>query len=380
MAMSKPHVTHYYDIHGLVTVQSETRLPELEAFRVANLREAPTIRVRHGKPFALNGAARRVHYDDGLGSLRFTIDVAFADTIDVAASPLLASSPHVLYTNVVEPILRWTFVEKGFALVHGACVAWGDDAYLITARTDTGKTTTILRLLDNEPGWRFLSDDLTLLAPDGRVLMYPKPLTISRHTVSSVRAAALTRRERMTLGIQSRLHSRSGRRFGLLLARTRLPMATTNAVTQLFVPPPKYDVRRLIPGASLIREARLAGMIVIERGDDGEIELDQDSALEILMSNCEDAFGFPPYSTIREFLYLTGRGDLRPVECDIVASALQGRRAVLLRSGTRDWWQQIPAIAGCRPGKKTHEPRRAWVEDRDPDLALVPIAVSGSSD
>ena len=83
--------------------------------------------------------------------------------------PILRHSPHVLYTNVVEPILRWTFVEKGYALVHGACMAFGKDAYLVTARTDTGKTTTMLRILAQErravDNGAFLSDDLTLVSP-----------------------------------------------------------------------------------------------------------------------------------------------------------------------------------------------------------------------
>ena len=83
------------------------------------------------------------------------------------ATAFLARSPHVLYTNIVEPLLRWTFVEKGFALVHGACLAFGDDAYLVTARTDTGKTTTMLRVLDSQPGCSFISDDLTLVSPEG---------------------------------------------------------------------------------------------------------------------------------------------------------------------------------------------------------------------
>ena len=105
------------------------------------------------------------------------------ERIEVIASPLLQRSPHVLYTNVVEPILRWTFASKGYALVHAACFADGDHAFMLTARTDTGKTTTTLKLLDHFP-YSFLSDDLTIVCPDGRVLAYPKPLTISRHTVA----------------------------------------------------------------------------------------------------------------------------------------------------------------------------------------------------
>jgi hypothetical protein len=360
-----------------VTVESETRLPELEAFRVERILDEPTIRVRHSKTQALNGASRHIRYTESPGLLGFAIDVAFGDTIGITASALLAHSPHVLYTNVVEPILRWTFVEKGFALVHGACIARGDDAYLITARTDTGKTTTILRLLDNVPGWSFLSDDLTLLDSSGRVLMYPKPLTISRHTVSSVRAATLTRRERFTLGTQSRLHSRSGRRFGLLLTRTPLPMASTNAVMQFLVPPPKYDVRRLIPGVSISRQAQLAGSFIIERGPDGEELLEPGGALNTIMDNCDDAYGFPPYASIQEQLCVNAEGDLRPIERGIVSAALSGKWTVLVRSGTRDWWRSIAAHAGPVRIALNHAIRADFAI---PEPALTPVIAAGASD
>ena len=263
--------------------------------------------------------------------------------IEATASPLVGRSPHVLYTNVVEPILRWTFAERGYALVHAACLAKGDNAFLVTARTDTGKTTTSLRLLDCE-AYSFLSDDLTLVSPAGRVLTYPKPLTISRHTLKAVKTPLLTRRERAGLLIQSRLHSRSGRRFALILARTHLPAATINAVVQLLVPPPKYHVERLVPGVEVAPEAHLAGMVVIERGGVGGLVLDEREALETLMSNCEDAYGFPPYSEIEDSLRRHNGSDLRDVERAIVASALSGVPAAVLRSESMDWWRRLPGV------------------------------------
>ena len=171
----------------------------------------------------------------------------------------------MLYTNVVEPILRWSFAERGYALVHAACLADRGRAFLLTARTDTGKTTTSLKILDST-AYSFLSDDLTLVTPQGRVLTYPKPLTISRHTLRAVKTPLLSRRERWGLVFQSRLHSRSGRRFAFVLAKTHLPAATINTIVQLLVPPPKFHVERLVPDVDVAVDARLAGMVVIERG------------------------------------------------------------------------------------------------------------------
>src|SRR5215216_6748239 len=312
-----------YDIHGIVTVMSDARLPELERFRIGELIGQADIRVRLGRASAnggdpsLNGHASSngagpasvIRYREGLAGLGFGVTIGHGDRVEATASSLLRWSPHVLYTNIVEPILRWTFAERGYALVHAACLADGENAFLVTARTDTGKTTTTLRMLDEKP-YAFVSDDLTLISPDGRVLTYPKPLTISRHTLKAVKTPLLTRRERMGLLVQSRLHSRSGRRLALFLARTHLPAATINALMQMLVPPPKYHVERLVPDVEVVPEARLTGLIVIERGGQGEAALDERVALETLMSNCEDAYGFPPYAAIEGFLRCRNGSDL----------------------------------------------------------------------
>ncbi len=339
--------THAYDIHGIITVQSDVALPELTAFRTDGQIDNPTIHVRIGpvstpkKTPAPN--ARRVIYSERPGERGFAIRLDLGAHVDITASPFLRHSPHVLYTNVVEPVLRWEFVERGYALVHGACMSEGDNAFLITARTDTGKTTTVLKTLDAHREYNFLSDDLTLMRDDGTVLSYPKPLTISRHTLHAVNTPLLTPFERFTLFFQSRLHSKSGRWFGLMLTRFDLPMATTNAIVQRLVPPPKYPIQRLVPHAPVATSAKLTGMVVIERGEANHIPLNHRQAVDILLENCDDSYGFPPYDDIKEHLYFVEDGDdLRNEERRIVASAMQHCPSVVMRSETRNWFMHIP--------------------------------------
>jgi dolichol-phosphate mannosyltransferase len=343
-----------YDIHGILTVESDVRLPELDRFRVEELVEHPSVTVTTRRPAPAPPPApvgtpvARLHYTEALRRLGFDIDIEIGDRVAVRASRLLALSPHVLYTNVVEPILRWRFAERGYALVHAACIADGDRALLITARTDTGKTTTCLKALDGG-AYRFLADDLTLLCPDGRVLAYPKPMTISRHTLHAVRSARLHRRERAALVVQSRLHSRSGRRFALLLARAHVPAATINAVTQLLVPPPKYQVDRLIPDVRIAAEAKVAAMAIIQRGGVGEERLSAADALATLLENCEDAYGFPPYPAIEQFLHSRDGVALKDVERATIARALGSVEATVLRSETMDWASRLGAVLGVAP-------------------------------
>jgi len=359
-APSRPHGKQFaYDIHGIVRIASEARLPELEHFRTSAPVERADVTIRIGRSpssgdgslGASDGRRHEFCYQEVLGPLGFWVKIAQAESTEVLASPLLMWSPHVLYTNVVEPILRWMLVRKGYALVHGACVALDGKALLVTAPTDTGKTTTILRLVTHHP-LSFLSDDMAILRRDGQLLCYPKPLTISRHTLEAVDGAALSPWERLALRVQSRVHSKSGRQTALMLARMPLPMASVNAVAQIIVPPPKYSVGRLIPGVVTAREGTLSHLVAIEVGPDLQVSLASSQATKTLLRNCEDAYGFPPYAALAPFLYFWNGEDLRRMEREIIAEALAGCPATLIRRQTRDWWQQLPALLGVRAPKE----------------------------
>jgi dolichol-phosphate mannosyltransferase len=263
------------------------------------------------------------------------------------AGRLLKLSPHVLYTNVVEPVLRFMFVKKGYVLMHAACIAPSEDAFLITARTDTGKTSTILRLLAQYP-FGFLSDDMVILHPDGRVLCYPKPLTISSHTLAAVDGGAdLSRIERLALQIQSRIHSRSGRRFAFILARLPLPVATINSIVQLVIPPPKYSITRLVQGLVLQREAVIRHRVEIERGPEHEAVLAPDVAEATALANCDDAYGFPPYRELEPFLTIWDGQDLRATERRMIGEALGRCATTLVRSQSYNWWPRIAELANA---------------------------------
>lgn len=340
-----------YNIHNIITIVSECGLPELEPFRVTTEIQDPTISVKIGNPPAQaknRNQENYLLYSELFGRWGFEIGIELGEQVKVIASPSLRLSPHVLYTNVIEPLLRWTFVKKGYALVHGATIAFGNKAYMITARTDTGKTTTLLKILAyqrrNGDQAAFLSDDMTIVSPNGLAMTYPKPLTISYHTLRAVNSDTLNFVEKISLPIQSRIHSRSGRKFAFFISKTHLPAATINMIAQMLVPPPKYHVNKLVPHTKFIRKADLTGMFVIERALTEEImPINNTDAMEVLLENCEDAYGFPPYEDIKSFLYLQNGVDLRIKEHEIIRQALGQLPATVIRSSTMNWWAQIPS-------------------------------------
>ena len=200
----------------------------------------------------------------------------------VTVSPLLAWSTCGLHQHR-RALLRFVLVNKGYMLLHSATVQLGEDATMLSAQTDTGKTGTILRLLRDYPDKSaFLSDDMTIINGQGEARSFPKPLTISSHTLRAVDTKVLSLPRRLVLNLQSRIHSKQGRQFALLLARLNIPIIAMNAITQILVLPPKYMIDRL----RLLRSHRDTGTVqrifVIARGTEVEEPLSHEEAMSIL--------------------------------------------------------------------------------------------------
>lgn len=362
------YLAHRYVIPGVATIGSEVPLPELQWFLTPFRTRGPfdiEIRVRRiGRPhghvqFVADAASRR--YEEHLGAFGANFHLEMGDRIRVTVGPLLEHSPHVLYTNVVEALLRFLAVARGRVLLHSACVRLGDTGIMLSARTDTGKTGTILRLI-REEGATFLSDDMTVLSPSGRAHCFPKPLTISHHTLLAVDSQGLSSREWRRLRLQSRLHSKEGRQFGMRLARMNLPIMTFNAVTQAVVPPPKYDVDRLV-ACDVARHVDVSDLFIIERGANDLADVATADALGELIENTDDAYGFPPFATLAPTLVVAGMDydALRQREAELLARAL---RHIRVRRVVRDdfgWPAEIRALVAAEAGLRasTRAPSRS---------------------
>jgi dolichol-phosphate mannosyltransferase len=366
---------YYYDIHGLVAIRSEVRLPELSYFQVEPFSRAADITVRRGYV----GARRMIPkvqatmspglfvYREHLGSVGANFRVDLDNRINVTVSPLLARSKHVVYTNVVEALLRFVLVNKGYMLLHSATVRLGEETIMLSAQTDTGKTGTILRLLQEHPeNTTFLSDDMTIINGQGEAWSFPKPLTISSHTMRAVNKHVLSLPRRLVLGIQSRIHSKDGRQFALLLARLNIPIIAINAITQILVPPPKYMIDQLVPTARYKDTGRVRQIFIIGRGPEDEEQLSHEEAMATLLANTEDAYGFPPFSIMERAITLRSRNLRKGKKQDI--SFLRDRERAILS----DFLSNMSV-------SRLTSPNFGWA-DVIPERVLQPAAVGASED
>jgi len=347
---------YQYDVHGIVRITSTVHLPELAAFNVAHAVEPDIVISRR----AIGGGLRLhtstvkgpdgvIRYREHFGLLSAAFDVRIGERVDLDANWLLTWSHHVLYTNMVEPLLRFLLVSRGYVLLHCAAVDAERGAIIMSAQTDTGKTSTVLRLL-MQRSWGFISDDMAILTPQGEILSYPKPMTLSSHTMSAVNDQALPRADRFMLAIRSRVHSKGGRSAGHALGRLNVPIVTINSWVQLIVPPPKYHVQSLID-CDLTDRAPIDSVVLMERGTP---PLAEEPALgwtiERLLENTDDAYTFPPFATLAPLIAF-GELDysaLRAREQELLQTAVDGAWRVRVRVAGHNWSELIPSLVERR--------------------------------
>jgi dolichol-phosphate mannosyltransferase len=343
---------YQYDVHGIVRITSTVHLPELAAFNVAHQVEPDMVIRRRfigGRPrlhvMTSKGADGSIRYREHLGALSAAFDVSIGARVEMDANWLLTWSHHVLYTNMVEPILRFLLVSRGYVLLHCAAIDAEQGAVIMSAQTDTGKTSTVLRLL-MQRSWGFISDDMAIITPQGEILSYPKPMTLSSHTMSAVNDTALPWADRFMLAIRSRVHSREGRSAGHALGRLNVPIVTTNAWVQLLIPPPKYHVQSLIDCDQTDR-APIDSVILMERGTPPLAEEPSfDAMIDLLLENTDDAYTFPPFASFAPLLVLDGLdySALRVRERQLLQTAMAGVWRVRVRVVGHDWANIIPDL------------------------------------
>ena len=222
--------------------------------------------------------------------------------------------------------------------------------------------STVLRLLMRH-NWRFIADDMAIVSPEGEVLSYPKPMTLSSHTMSAVNDRVLPLADRMMLGVRSRLHSREGRAVGHALGRRNIPIVTLNSWVQILIPPPKYHVTSLVE-CELADRARIDALVMMERGQPLAERAGEEFTIDRLLENTDDAYTFPPFASFAPMLVFNcvGYDALRVRERELLEAAMAEVWRVRVRVVGHEWAEIIPDL----------------VERRRPELARRAAAIASA--
>ena len=134
-----------YDVAGILSIHSDVVLRELAYFRTETPSK-PDIKITIGlvqpRPtthIRFEERGDELVYREHLGPMAANFSVRMGEPVEITVSPILAVSPHVVYTNIVEAMLRFLFVSRGYVLLHSAALADARGATLMSAQTDTGQ-------------------------------------------------------------------------------------------------------------------------------------------------------------------------------------------------------------------------------------------------
>lgn len=348
-------LVYFYNIHNIVGVKSEIPLFELEYFECEDL-DKPDMIIKKVSKITKSFRFRRsllddeyessntIKYSEHFGPLGSQFKINFSYPIEISINYLIAKSRHVLYVNLVEPILRFILISKGYILLHSACLSIDGKAILISAPPDTGKTTTVLKCV--KEGFRFLSDDMTIIHLPNTALCFPKPMTISSHTFKTAVNVSEDTSNKSGLKLRSKVHSKGGRQFMRNLSKHNVPIFTFNTVGQMLIKPPKYGINDI--SKSFMVEEKSTVNTLCFLGVEGEeiAGIDKNTALEKAIENSDDAFLFPPYSDLLEYIKIDGKSAFKMLEEEkqMLKQLLSEVTCLELKSTSKSWNKMVGLI------------------------------------
>lgn len=324
-----------YNIHDIVKIDSFTDILELKYFKDMSINGASVDSV----DMIIGNDVSNPTYQDLLCSL----SIEPGKNTYLGVSKLLDSSKHVLYVNLVEPLLRLLLVPKGYALLHLACLEKDGKGIMISAPPDTGKTSLVLKCLkasvDNNLGLSLLSDDMIIVSENGELFSFPKPFTISSHTLDSVFGMDTS----LWYKIRSNIHSKGGRSAYKGMGKMNwLPMMSINALAQIVFEPPKLYPEEIV-SVKIGKQAKPDSLIFLSKEFDGEREMSREDAARTIRANTDNAYITPPYSEIFPGLVISNMvyEDILKKEMEITENLI--RNIIPMEIGRKDysWYEYV---------------------------------------
>ena len=94
-------------------------------------------------------------------------------------SRLEVTAKNLVY-DALEPILHLRMLQNNRGFLHASSIMSGDEVMLFSGGVGAGKTGICIELIDRG-GYKFMSDDLSMIGTDGIAYVYPKRMQIYAH-------------------------------------------------------------------------------------------------------------------------------------------------------------------------------------------------------
>lgn len=183
----------YYSLHDLVTLRTNINLSIPSYFRVNRIKDPDIDFIQEEFYEDSDNKIRTRNFYYWIEGKELNIDYEFPFINARAVIQDLGGKPkiHVTksfskYSRVgipIRPIIQLKLIQRGYTLIHAGCLNYNGESILVVAPRDTGKTSTILNLL-NSINLMFMSDDLTIISDTQIAYSYPELIDVSPHTLT----------------------------------------------------------------------------------------------------------------------------------------------------------------------------------------------------
>jgi hypothetical protein len=186
-----------YDIHNLITAETDIDLNIPDMFLADTVTSSPDVRViredidipvprtkmKQRKDYAYYRDGDRVIIDYGVMDLTVSVS-SISDTFTVKFSRGYEKANISHLRGLWEIALHLKLLQKDHVLFHAGGVDFNGSGFLVPGLGSTGKTYTTLSLIDGER-YQYLSDDLVILGSDGSAYSYPQPTGTGPYTIEN---------------------------------------------------------------------------------------------------------------------------------------------------------------------------------------------------
>ena len=183
----------YFNLHNLVTLKTNLNLNIPSYFKTDKVQN-PNIEFIQ-EEFRVNSnnkvRTRNFYYWTENKKLYIDYNLPFINARAVindlnSKTKIQVTKDFLKYSRIgipIRAIIQLKLIQKGYSLIHAGCLNYDGESILIVAPRDSGKTSTILSLLNNKN--KFMSDDLTIISDTKIAYSYPEQIDVSAHTLTN---------------------------------------------------------------------------------------------------------------------------------------------------------------------------------------------------
>jgi hypothetical protein len=327
----------YYDIHGIVKVESNINLEIPSYFKIENrCKFYPDLTVNVLEDLKIN-----LDNFKKIGSWFYNENCIYLESYPVlwirfklllndlfGSTKLYASSVYEKFIkfpigNIALPLsyhvnnlIELKLILKGSMRLTSACISQGNEGILLSGFSHSGKTTTAFTLLQRDENFRYLSDHATIIDGSGFAYCFPS-------SYFSIPPQVINKKIKLQIGKVQRIKAYSSRLI------ERFP------VIAAYIQPPYPRIGEKVLEDRIDKKVQVRFIFLLEEGGETIEEMDKETAFRRLFAINNETMPFHVNPLIIRYSYADKRFDLASAirkEIEILSNFVEKADCFIVRS------------------------------------------------